>query len=354
MTTILKGWNQKLMLSLHKKEASYGAAVTVNSTNFCGIKGHTDFNPDIADNLMNDKDTVSGYEHGTEQEITSYGFKYAPTTPHVTPNLLIGGVALCLGDISSTKDGANDAYTHKVIEVADGAAIPSINAIGVKGGIQQLYKGIKGGGFEIKGEEDKPVSFTLNTVGSGSRATNADSFIAPVSESWIMTNPTKIWLESGTDIAIDATPIQGTQSISSGTPDDVSSLIKSYTIKYDGKLDEQRMGGAGYASDIHYGRRSYQLTLAMRFSDYMTLYENQTVIALEFDCAGGSKIDADGSLYFGFKIIIPKVRLAKPPRPEGGVNDTVTMNFECDVEEDGTNKPFIFYGYNAVAAYLAP
>ena len=348
-----KGWNQKLMLSLFKKEATYNAAVTVSDANWCSIVGHTDFNPDFTDKVENDKAFVSGTEYGTTQQILEQGFKLGFSTENVTPNTLIGLVSLAEGSSTPTKEGAHAAYTHDIVEVAAGVATPSINLIGVKGAKQYLAKGIKVGGYEIKGSEGKSVSFSADLIGSGYRAVNADSFAAKISESWMLMNPSTIKIATGTDISIDTPLVQGTQNISATTPTNLSAAVKSFSFKRGFNLTEQRMGGAGLCSDIDYGRRTVECSIEMRYADYIALYEAQTPLALELECTQGAKIDAGGALYYGFKLVIPRCMLKKFPYPTGGVSDTLSCQFDLDIQNDGTNPVFKIQAYNAVAAYLA-
>ena len=113
MTITRKGWNQDLMLSLYTKEVTYDAGVTMNGTNACEMKGYT-LERDWPDELVTDKEEVTGTEHGTDQELNNKAFQGTYVEPKAHPNALAGLGALVLGDITSTQDGSLTAYKHKL------------------------------------------------------------------------------------------------------------------------------------------------------------------------------------------------------------------------------------------------
>ena len=351
-----KGWDQSLMMSLYKKEATYDAAVVINATNFCTLKGHSDYDPDWADTVVDDLDAVTGSEYATEQEITEQGFKFGYEEARARPNAIIGMVAAAFGGLTPTQDGAFVAYKHKGNPAAVGAAIPSFNVIGKKGGIQYLHKGCKVNSVELSGEEGGPVKLSAEIIGSGSRAVDATGFVAKISEPRLYSRYTKIWREASPNISIDATLTQGAENISSGTPVSMGPRVKSWRWKFMNNFEEQRgHGGDGVLQDLDPGRRTVELGLTVLFNDNTELnhYLNQTALALELDCKHATLIAAGGSMYYGFQIIIPKLALKKAPHPKGGVGDSLTQDFEILIMDDGTNPISIFEGYNAKAAYFA-
>ena len=69
-----KGWQQNLMFSLYKREASYNAGVIMNNTNACSMKGY-EISPVWEDEIINDRGEITGTEHGTDQEIGTQSVK---------------------------------------------------------------------------------------------------------------------------------------------------------------------------------------------------------------------------------------------------------------------------------------
>jgi len=350
-----KGSAQSLRMSLLAKEATYDAAVTpITTAKFCELFGHSDFSPDWADTVVNNKDTVTGTEFGTDQEIIGQGLKFQLAFPAVVPNVWTAFWAMALGSVTSTQDGATGAYSHVMVPVAIGSSLPSVNAIGQKGGIQYLYKGVKCSGLEVKGEEGKPISLSADFVGSGSRSVDAGAALVKISESWMLCKNAKVWLESGANRSLAAVATQGLEDISSATPDVLHTRIKSFSVKYNNNPEEQvAMGAAGVLTDLYFGRRSIECSCVLRFNDAAEIayYTAQEFLNIEFDITG-STIPGGGTTKFGGSIRLTQMKLKKAPLPQGGVSDPLTCQLDFEVFEDGTNPPILVAGYNAVAAYL--
>lgn len=353
MAITKKGWNKSLMLSLYKKEATYDAGITMNSTNACSMTG---FESEVKweDKIINDKDTVTGKEHGFDQERISQGVKISYKEKNAKPNTLAGLSALTLGNIVSTQDGVLVAYKHKITPIAVGSALPSIQAEEKFGDIQYVYKGLKGNSLKIAGEAGGVVSVDAELIGSGSRATSATAFPASITESWLKLANCKVWMENGSNISISATLAQDAEDISSATPADLKARIKSFEWAWDnGMAGQEGFGGAGVFQDIDFGTRKSDLKFSLLFSDATEInhFVNQNPLAIEFDLKGAI-IAAGGTMYYGCQLIVPRFKLKAAPLPKGGVNDILTCDMECEVFEDGTNSPVIIEVYNAKAGYL--
>ena len=162
-------------------------------------------------------------------------------------------------------------------------------------------------------------------------------------------------MEDGSDISIDAALNQHTEDISGATADDRGARLKSFEFIYDNGLEGQYgfgSGSTGIFADIDYGRRKAGLKLSMLFNstDELTLFLNQTPVAIEFDLKGSI---IAGATYYGCHLIVPRFKITSAPIPKGGVNDIFAIDIECDVQDDGTNPVAILEVYNAKAAYLA-
>lgn len=354
-----KGWQQSLMMSLFRQESADGAAkynepVAITDSLGCSMKGF-EVTPEYADEVANDREEVSGTEHGTHQEIVAPRVNMTYSEPKAKPNTLIGLAALTLGNITSTQDGAYDGYKHKIVPATVGTALPSITAEHLKGGVQTLYSGLKGNSLTISGEAGGMVAVEASLLGSGHRAASSTAFAAALVESWLKMCSLKAWLESGASISIGATLVQGAQDISSETGTPLDARLQSFSFTWNNNLEPQPgIGTCGVLADADYGRRSGELTLGLLFNSQADLdyYLNQTVVAVELDLKGGI-IDADGSLYYGAQIIAPKLYLTAAPLPQGGAGDTLTCEFAMSLFDDGTNPAVIIEGYNAVEEYLA-
>ena len=171
-----KGKSTELMLSLYLAEATYDAGVTMNDSNACSLKGYT-VEEDWPDEVLNDREEITGSEFSTSQEILTKGFTAPISIPKARPNDIIGLMALAMGGtVTSTQDGATGAYTHEVALAAIEADLPSIQAELKKGGVQYYYRGVKCSSIKLAGEAGQPVSLEAELMGSGTRATSSTSF----------------------------------------------------------------------------------------------------------------------------------------------------------------------------------
>lgn len=349
-----KGWASQFMLGAYKKEATYGAGVTMDATNACSMQG---FEAEISfpDVVVNDKDEITGTEFGTTQEIAESRVELTYKEAKAKPNTLAFLAALVLGSVTSTKDGAYNAWKHKATRVAAGTALPSTQAEFKMGGLQYAVKGIKGKSLKISASEAGFVSIEAALMGAGDRATSATAFAPVISESWMKVNQAKFFMEDGATISIAGALTQGAQNISSGAPADLSARFKSLELSFDNSLEGQAgSGGAGLYQDIDYGRRKADLKFSLLANDVTELnhYFNQDILAVEFDLKG-ALIATGGTMFYGAQIVVPRFKLKSAPWPKGGANDFLTIDMEVDIQDDGTNSPVIIETYTAKAAYLA-
>lgn len=349
-----KGWATQFMLGAYKKEASYGAGVTMDATNACSLKGF-DAEVSFPDVVVNDKDEVTGSEFGTTQEILESRVDITVKEAKAKPNTIAALAALALGGITSTKDGAFNAWRHKIIPVTAGTALPSTQAEFKVGGLQHSAKGIKGKSLKLSAGDSGFVSVEAALMGAGDRATSATAFVASVSESWLRVNKAKFWMENGANITVAGTLTQDAQNISSGSPVALGARMKSFEWSFDNGLEGQAgFGGAGLYQDADYGRRKCELKFSLLADAATELnhYLNQDILAVELDLKG-ALIAAGGTMYYGVQIIVPRLKLKAAPWPKGGVNDILTIDMEGDVQDDGTNPVSIIEVYTGKAAYLA-
>ena len=201
----------------------------------------------------------------------------------------------------------------------------------------------------------------LGLIGSGTRATAADAFPAKLSEVPLRWQDTYAWIETGTDISIDAAPTQGLENISSGTPDALRTtrlLDAEFNWGNDLQADDgYAPGGSAVRTRLDHGpARNGTIRLEL-IVDEATLaaerayYTGQVTCCVEVEVKGASVIAATGAMYPGFDLIIPSTRLAPIAR---GVRDGVnTITFAGEVYDDGTNPVAILYVYNAQTTFFA-
>ena len=356
MSVTLKGWKRQFMASLFKQEATYDAGVTMSDANACSLLNY-DLTTTWDDKIETDKGEVSGKEHGYDQEILSSGCKMTYKEPKCKPNSLAGFATLVLGSDTPTKDGAFAAWKHHIVPITIGNALLSMQVEELFGDLQYKYSGLKGESLKLTGNAGGYLQMETVLHGSGTRSTSATAMAAAISESWMKLSDCKVWMESGADIEIAATLVQAAANISKSpaTADNIYPRIKSFDWQWNNNLDPQSgFGGGGVLQDLDYKRRSCALKFTLLFGGAAELayFTAQTPCAIEFDLKG-ALIAAGGAMYYGAQLIVPRFKLKTPPLPKGGVNDTLTADFECEVFDDGTNPASILEVYTGKAAYLA-
>jgi hypothetical protein len=157
-------------------------------------------------------------------------------------------------------------------------------------------------------------------------------------------------------MTVVGTPTQGTEDISSGTPDNLSIRGKSFEFGWDNKAKPQYgFGGGDYLQDVLYNRRSASLKMSLLAEAAVEIgyYDANTVLACEIDIKAAGLIAAGGSMYYGAQIVIPRMKISKYPVMKGGVNDLLSQDIEFEIFNDGVNPSVIIEGFCAQAAYLA-
>lgn len=348
---------RRLMMSLGRKEATYGAGVTMNDANADEMHGFDSEPAKWDDDVISDQGTITGNELATTQEIFQQKVMLTYSEPRARPNSLAGLAALVLGSVTSVQDGALVAYRHKIVPIGINSPLPTIQAEEIFGGIQKAYKGVIGKSLSIEAEEGGFIKLTAELEGNGSRANSATAFAAKVSESWLKVRDALVWLEDGANISIDATPTQGLENISSATPTSLAIRLKRFSLKWDNKVFlHPGFGGAGLYQEADKGSpREPSFTASLYFEDETErdFYLNQTRLAFECDLKmGTAPIAGGGTFYYGMDLIIPAWQIKKAT-PTGPVNEWCGLDLEGTIMADGVNDPVILYVYNAQPAYLA-
>lgn len=358
----------KLMLSLFDKEAAFdagpGAWLAANAVQLfefpADAAGYVTW-PDIR---RTDRDTVHAAQLATQVEIVRQDVQLVYRELRVRPTHLVGLAALAGGSVAaSVQDGALTAWRHKLVPVEPTAALPSIGGQEQASGEQYKYTGLTANSFRLfKSVVDGAEYWGIETglVGSGTRVAAADAFPAVLTEKPLLFQQTKCWLETGADIALDATPAQGTQNISSSTPDDLTARLRDVEFLWNNDLQLDKGYAPGGTAKVrtrldHGERRGGHVRVVVEV-DGTTLaaerayYTGQVACALEVAVDSGLLIAATGAYHYGFDLIVPRCYL--DPITRGVENGRATITLEGDVADDLTNDPWILYGYIAAATLL--
>lgn len=352
----------QLMLSAGDKEATYdaGPAAWTLGAAFQLFEFGDAF---VAwdDVLRTDRDTIHGSQFATTSEIVRQDVRLAYSEPRVRPTHLAALAALALGNpAAAVQDAALTAYRHKLIPVGAAVALPSVGLQEKASGEQMLYTGIKADTFRLARNGDF-WQIEAGLIGSGSRAASATAFPAKLtSQLPLRWQDTYCWLETGTDISIDAAPTQGLENISSGTPDALRTRLVDAEFSWRNDLqadDGYAPGGAGTRVRLDHGPgRGGSIRLEL-LVDEATLaaerayYTGQADCAVELEVKSSTVIAATGAYTWGFDLFLPLTRLTPIGRGvREGVN-TLILQGEC--MDDETNPVVLLYVYDNQAAYLA-
>lgn len=354
MPAIKKRFSSLFMIAAYLKEASHGAGVVMDASNATSSKKFT-LEYEIADVMDNDKEEISGSEHGTTQEIIEFMTNFTFSEASLKSNSLAWVVALVLGNTAATKDGAFDAYRHKNIPVVPGVALPTTQLEFKIGDEQKKCLGVFGKSFTLTGEEKKPWAIEAALSGD-KRPDSATAFVAALTENTLLTNKTSVFIDVSANKSITDPPVQGAQNISSGTPVTLNARIISSTIVWDSVTEGQTGYGAdGSFQGVDIGpRRVGTIVMKLRYNDNVepNYYFNQDKLVIELNCKNSNtEIDAGGAMFPGFIAILPTVILNKDASPRGDGNLEVELS--GDIYDDGTNPAIMFWVYTSQAAYFA-
>jgi hypothetical protein len=318
---------------------------------------------DWPDVLRSDAGTVHGSQYPTAQQIIRQDVRLAYGEDAVRPTHLGGLAALALGSVAANvQDASLTAYRHKLVPVAATAALPSVGVQEKVGGEQTKYTGVVASAFRLYRNGDF-WAVEASLVGSGSRAAAADAFPAKLTAQLpLRWQDTYCWLETGADVSVDAAPTQGAENISSATPDDfrAANRLNDLSFSWDNRplLDKGYAPGGGLVRthlDHGPGRGgSIMVELDMNAATLAAeraYYSGQVAAALEIEVDSGTIIAATGAYKYGFDLILPRLHLK--PIGRGVREDGLTIKFEADLHDDGTNPVVILYVYDDQAAYLA-
>lgn len=353
---------KKLALTLGDKEATYGAGPAawtapgaVSMSEFTDESGYVQWD----DLVVADDDTVSGHELATHQEIARQSARLTYTEPRTKPNTVAGLLALVLGTVTTTQDGTETAYRHKITPAA-GTALPSIGAqAAMHNGAQYKYHGVKGESFVFAVNGPYFRSQTL-LIGSGYRTTAADAFPAIVQEDWLHWGEAKIYLKdtAGTPITLPTNPVQTTANMG-GSEIDISTRVMDYTLTWTNNMQTDlgyRAGTGKVRNNFHPTRRTATMNIRLECdtadeATQLAYYLNQSKLAVEMNINSGVLVDPDGTYFYGAILMFPRLQVTQLVRSQVGQFENLEL--QTRIIEDSTNPALAAWVYNAKTAYLA-
>jgi hypothetical protein len=359
--TIYRGFDQKFVISAYTQESEDGAAAydtNLDNTTADNATSMSGFTVGIGktDIPFNDKEDITGTEHGTNQVIMGKGNSITYSETKAKPHTVAILGILAFGDWTTT-GAAGTGFTHKITPIAHASNLPSVQADHYIAGVRTEYNGLKCNSFTLAGNEGEAISVESELIGSGTRTIQASTtYPDDVTESWLFTHHANVYLENGASIAIQADPhLQGSRVITAGTPDDISIYLKSFQFNWNNTLSARYGFGSETIQQNEHIKREGTLTLELQFRNdgELAFFTNQTALAFELDLQG-ALIVAEQTLRYGVKLVIPHIKLNASPEPQGAVGEFVTCTFDGAIYtpvEDGKEVVYLTV-YNAVEEYL--
>ncbi len=351
-------YQRQLELSLFDREATYDAGPGAwTSGSACSM---LDFDPKTQDDwpdVLGSNEGQVGRELASRIEIVRQDVKIPYAEAQAKPNSLAGLLALNLGTVASTQDGAVVAYRHKITKAVS-YSLPSIGAqMKHEGGRQYKYTGLKGDGYTLAMNADY-LRLDAPLLGSGTRSTAADAFAAAISENPLLWANAKNFVKATSGaISIPAIPVQGAANLG-GSEVNLSTRILDFSHAWTGAL----AGPAGYRAgsnvrqNLKAGRRSgvvkfgLEVDVATEAAE-LDYYLNQSKVAVELNIDSGTIIANTGVFKYGLIVIIPQIQFKTIGKNVEGEYEKI--DYDGTIMDDGTNSEVVIFVYDAQTTYLA-
>ena len=361
--------DRQVYVAAFKKEgaATFDTAQTVEAASGCSL---VEFEGGAIDYKETRRDGVGeGGEFGYESYLSRYDYGCSLTFPFLRPNDLGFLFGYAMGTSAETS-GTGTEYRHKNTLVST-AILPAFDMVVKEAGLQKIMTGCAISSLTVSRNGDY-VQASCEIVGTR-LADNSDAFPAEIAEEPMLYANSGIWIESGADIDIAATPTQGAENISAGTPDDIrADVVEGPTITINNNVRLDRAWDAANTNNVlckgqlHRGaKREITVEWTQNFEtdaiyDYFIGASNVTShVAFEWNLKETAQgvIGSGGAMYPGFIFIMPRGAL----EPVGAASDNdgvLTRSYKLVAKTpttaaDSETNPALAYVYTAQAGYAA-
>jgi hypothetical protein len=357
-----RAYLRQLMLGFYEREPVYNEGPDDWATAACSMLDYDDASglEQWDDTHQTNQDVISGHEFITFSEIPRQSMRVTYTEPRVKPNTMAGLLALTLGNIATTQDGATTAFRH-YITPANAVSLPSIGVQTKRdSGVQRMYTGVKADSFTLS-ENGPYFQAQCALIGSGSRTEATEVFPAQFFENWMRWGDAHIYVKdnAGVPFVMPPAPSQTTGNLGTGAVD-FSTRVLTWQLTWTNNLQADQ----GYRASTGVLRHNFHPlrrrgTLNIRFetdtateAQELNYYLQQTDLAFELNINSGKVIGTPAGIYtFGAIFIVPRVRLTAIPRST--TNDLENIEYQGEFYDDLTNPVMAAWVYNDKPTYLA-
>jgi len=358
--------DRAVYVSCFLKESDYDTAETVEAASGSTL---VEFEGGSINYAHTRRDGVGeGNEFGSNGFVSRKDYTVSLTFPYLRPNDMAFLAAYSLGSSSATKDGAYAAYRHAATLVST-ESIPTFSMVVSEAGLQKVLTGCAINTCTISRNGDYWQG-TVEIIGTRA-ATNADSFPAEIAEEPLLYGNTSVWYETGADTDIAATPVQGSENLSAGTPDNIKAdIVSGPTITINNNLRNDRGYDASNSNDVmckgqlHRGaKREVTVEWVQTFEadGYLTDFEGTANVqehsAIEINCKETAQgvIATSGAMYYGFIFILPRANLdviGEAGDDDGIVTRSLKLTAKTPTAADeGSTDVVQWFTYNGQADY---
>ena len=365
----------KAMVSTHKQETAYDTVFpTYTAGNYTSLQ---EFTLAIGyDDTRRVQGMGDGTEFGSDSFVSRKDIRMTLTIDNLRPNDMAWLSAYALGVTAATKDGANDAYRHKA-SLASLSQLPSFSISASEAGEQNAYTGCIIQSLTLSSDNGGYIQAVAEIIASGRRTTDAQTYPATIDEQPLLSNDTRIWMETGAAIDIQTFPaVDGTSALVAGAAPSIvltSRVFGGLTVNITNNLREAQGYIATNTDDnlargelLRGARREITAELSSasfesdEFEDFFLGTDNtQSHMALELNNRNtlAGLIDSGGTFFVSGVIVIPRMTF-DPMGSSGDDEGVITRDLKLTAlnptsAADGTADVIQIYVQNTEVAYMA-
>ena len=365
----------KVMVSTHKKETAYDTVFpTYTAGNYTSLQ---EFTLAIGyDDERRVQGMGDGTEFGSDSYVSRHDVRMTLTIDNLRPNDLAWLSAYALGSTGQTQDPALTAYRHKQT-LSSSSQLPSFSISASEAGEQNAYTGCIIQTLTISSDNGGYLQAVAEIIGSGRRNTDSQTFPATIVEQPLLSNDTRVWMETGDTIDIQTFPaVDGTSALVAGAAPSIvltSRVFGGWTVTISNALREAQGYMAPNTDDnlargelLRGARREITADLSGvsfesdEFEDYFLGTSNtQAHMALEINNRNtlAGVIADGGTFFFSGVIVIPRMTF-DPMGSSGDDEGVITRDLKLTAlnptsAADGTDDVIQIYVQNTETAYMA-
>jgi hypothetical protein len=343
---------RNIQVSADSKESTYDTAVAVDSK----ILINAGVIPDDQVEVVNDQDLIGGTEEAGSSTLIAQSLTFPMAQNRVKPHTLAFIGAYALGSVATTTPGGGTTARKHTITPATSATMNSFTMEGLlKTGLQNKWSGCMVDSFDLSFQRgsNRFCNIAANVLGSGTVAAGTATE-SEVSEAGLNAATAAVWLDATTYDGSMTEALDLTVNDLTSNPAVLGADVIGFEWNYRNNIDPDFLYTIGSGNQFGIAERvardqTVTLTLLWQDEGYRTQLLADTDMALQLKVKNAEI--ASESLFYGYQIMFPKLRIASRPKTEQGGRMVETITF--NVLEDATHGSVILEVFNVQTAYMA-